>query len=86
MRQVSHAAICLVAAVCAIATAAFAAEPAPTTQATKPLVNLLAMGDWGTGAAGQRNVARVMKDYVETSVRRTDRPFDGMLLVGTTSI
>ncbi len=47
---------------------------APTTQS----VNLLAMGDWGTGGEEQKKVAGVMTKYV------TDAhvPFDGMLLVG----
>jgi hypothetical protein len=47
---------------------------APTTQS----VNLLAMGDWGTGGEAQKKVAGVMSKYV-TDARV---PFDGMLLVG----
>ncbi len=41
-------------------------------------VNLLAMGDWGTGSAAQKRVANALSDYVESF----DMQFDGMLLAG----
>jgi hypothetical protein len=41
-------------------------------------VNLLAMGDWGTGGEGQKQVAAAMTGYVTQA--KTN--FDGMLLVG----
>src|SRR3954471_16059305 len=41
-------------------------------------VNLLAMGDWGSGKEEQKKVAGAMTDYVRQSGKR----FDGMLLAG----
>ncbi len=41
-------------------------------------VNLLAMGDWGTGHDNQRRVTRVLSKYVRQSLDE----FDGMLLCG----
>ncbi len=46
----------------------------PTTQS----VNLLTMGDWGTGGPAQKRVAAAMAQYVSDS----KLPVDGMLLVG----
>jgi hypothetical protein len=51
---------------------------ARVTLADSPAVNLLAMGDWGTGGEGQKKVAATMTAYVAQS----KSPFDGMLLVG----
>src|SRR5437868_1411494 len=72
-------------------TVAVFAGQQPATQPIEPIagtqvsqasqagaeVNLLAMGDWGTGGEGQRQVAHAMADYVLSA----QRPFDGMLLV-----
>jgi hypothetical protein len=61
-----------------------ASEPQPVPEAgmlsagRTQRVDLLAMGDWGTGRDGQRIVAKALADYV----RSTDAEFDGMLLAG----
>lgn len=62
---------------CVFALAACLTAQALAAPAT-PSVNLLAMGDWGTGQPEQKKVEAVMAKYV------TDAkvPFDGMLLVG----
>jgi hypothetical protein len=54
------------------------ARATPATQPVGTTVNLLAMGDWGTGQPEQKKVADTMSRYV-TDARV---PFDGMLLVG----
>jgi len=41
-------------------------------------VNLLSMGDWGSGTADQRAVANALAKYASAN----KQPFDGMLLVG----
>jgi tartrate-resistant acid phosphatase type 5 len=46
--------------------------------APPPEVNLLAMGDWGSGQPGQKAVANALVNYVRASNGR----FDGMLLAG----
>ncbi len=64
------------------AAAAALAEPAkPATTRPAPFVgtvNLIAMGDWGTGGPDQRAVAAAMAGYVTAN----GKPFDGALLVG----
>jgi len=49
---------------------------APTTRPDE--VNLIAMGDWGSGAAPQRAVANTLADYVAAQ----PVTFDGTILVG----
>jgi hypothetical protein len=61
-----------------ICFAACPCEAQTTASATRPSVNLLAMGDWGTHATTQRSVASALSTYVKNSQRR----FDGMLLLG----
>jgi tartrate-resistant acid phosphatase type 5 len=63
-------------AVCFVGTS----DAAPATQPTPPTakVNLLAMGDWGTGQPEQKKVAGAITQYV----RSTETPVDAMLLVG----
>ena len=53
------------------------AAAAPATQPA-PVVNLLSMGDWGTGQPEQGKVAQAMAAYITVA----KVPFDGMLLVG----
>jgi tartrate-resistant acid phosphatase type 5 len=52
-------------------------KAAPATQPTAK-VNLLSMGDWGTGQPEQKKVAGAITKYVQDS----KHPVDGMLLVG----
>jgi tartrate-resistant acid phosphatase type 5 len=49
----------------------------PATQPSDS-VNLLSMGDWGTGQPEQKKVAVAIENYVKTAAV----PFDAMLLVG----
>jgi hypothetical protein len=80
---------CLLLACTILFTGGCGARIAPATQPTRvarPLaarvpdveVNLLAMGDWGTGSARQRVVATTLANYIGRAAKR----FDGMLLAG----
>ena len=56
----------------------FARSIAAAPPDSQPAVNLLAMGDWGSNAGPQKQVASTLSNFVEQSGQH----FDGMLLAG----